>query len=77
MASMAAANLLGASAARRITNEQLALQMEQMALNDPDLAEHFARLAAGLPALQSQRATEDAQMAPAAEVSQPRKPRAA
>ena len=60
MASMAAANLLGALAGRRITNEQLALQMEQMALTDPELAEHYARLAAAVPALQAQRAVEDA-----------------
>jgi hypothetical protein len=64
MASMAAANLLGASAGRRITNEQLALQLEQMALTDPELAEHYARLAAAVPALEAQRAVEDAALAP-------------
>jgi hypothetical protein len=64
MASMAAANLLGASAGRRITNEQLAAQFEQMAFSDPELAEHYARMAAAVPALQAQRAMEDAAMEP-------------
>ena len=42
--------------------EQLAEQLEQMALSDPDLAEHYARLAAALPALQVQRALEDVEL---------------
>ena len=62
MAHLAAGKLLGASAGRRITTEQLAEQLEQMALSDPDLAEHYARLAAALPALQVQRALEDVEM---------------
>ena len=65
MASLAAANLLGASAERRISNQQLSAELEQMALSDPELAEHFAQLAAALPALQAQRAWEDAQVKPA------------
>jgi hypothetical protein len=64
MASMASANLLGASAGQRITNAQLAAQLEQMALSDPELAEHYARLAAAVPSLQAQRAVEDAEMEP-------------
>ncbi len=61
MASMASSRLLGASAERRISNEQLAEQMAEMALNDPELAAHYARLAAAAPALQAQRAREDAE----------------
>ena len=62
MASMASSRLLGASAERRISNEQLAEQMAEMALNDPELAAHHcARLAAAAPALQAQRAHEDAE----------------
>ena len=62
MAYLAAGKLLGASAGRRITNEQLAEQLEQMALSDPDLAEHYTRMAAALPALHIQRAVEDAEV---------------
>ena len=50
MAYMAAARLMGTSAGRRITNEQLAGELEQVALSDPELAEHYARLAAAVPA---------------------------
>jgi hypothetical protein len=77
MAYLAAANLMGASASKRITNEQLAEQLEEMALSDPDLAEHYASMAAGLPALQAQRAAEDAEMESAPRTSQTDVPRAA
>ena len=77
MACLAAAKLLGASADGRITNEQLAAQLEQMALSDPDLAEHYARMAAALPALQVQRALEDAEVESAQRISQVDRPRAA
>ena len=62
MARIAAANLLGASADQRISNQQLSEQLERMALNDPELAEHYARLSAALPALQARRALEDAEV---------------
>ena len=65
MAGFAAANLLGASADQRISNEQLSEQLERMALSDPELAEHYARLCAALPALQARRALEDAEMSSA------------
>ena len=77
MACLAAANLLGASAARRITNQQLAEQLEQMALSDPDLAEHYARMAAALPALQVQRAMEDVEVESTQRISPVDRPRAA
>ena len=77
MAYMAAANLLGASANQRITNEQLSKQLELMALNDPDLAEHYARLAAAVPALQVQRAMEDVELEPVPRDRPRDKPRAA
>ena len=77
MAYLAAANLLGASAERRITNEQLSEQLEQMALSDPELAEHYARMAAALPALQVQRALEDIEVESAQRVSPPERTRAA
>ncbi len=77
MANLAAAKLLGASAGRRITNEQLAEQLEQMVLGDPELAEHYGRLAAALPALRAQRALEDAEVESAQRVSQVDVPRAA
>jgi hypothetical protein len=64
MASVAAADLLGASAGQRITNQHLAAQLEQMALSDPELGEHYARLSAAVPSLQAQRALEDAEMEP-------------
>ena len=44
MANLAAANLLGASAERRITNRQLSEELEQMALSDPELVGHYAWL---------------------------------
>ena len=62
MADMAAASLLGASPERRITNEQLSAQLQQMAESDPELAEHFARMAAAVPALAAQRAMEDREL---------------
>ena len=77
MAYLAAANLMGASAERRITNEQLAEQLEQMALSDPDLAEHYGRMVAALPALQVQRDLEDIEMEPAQPISPAGRPRAA
>jgi hypothetical protein len=77
MAYLAAANLMGVSAGRRMTNEQLAKQLEQMALGDPDLAEHYARLSAALPALQAQRALEDAEVESSALVALMGAPRAA
>jgi hypothetical protein len=43
LAAYAAARLLGTSADRRISNVQLAGELEHMALSDPDLAEHYAR----------------------------------
>ena len=48
-----------------------------MALSDPDLAEHYARMAAAVPALQVQRATEDAEMQPAPKRSPTDRSRAA
>jgi hypothetical protein len=62
MASRAAADLLGSSADERISNADLARQLEQMALDDPELAAHYARMAAALPAFQVQRAQEDLEM---------------
>ena len=61
MASMASSCLFGTSAERRISNEQLAEQMAEMALNDPELAAHYERMAAAVPALRAQRAREDAE----------------
>jgi len=60
MASVAASQLLGGSAESRCSNEQLAKQLEEMALDDPELAAHFQRLADALPALQAVRLQEDA-----------------
>jgi hypothetical protein len=77
MAYLAAGKLLGASADRRITNEQLAEELEQVALSDPDLADHYARVAAALPALQAQRALEDAEVESAPRISQIDRTRAA
>ncbi len=77
MAHLAAGRLLGASAETRITNRQLAEQLEQMALSDPDLAEHYARTAAALPALQIQRAVEDAEVESARRISPLDRPQAA
>jgi len=77
MASLAAANLLGASAERRITNDQLSEQLELMALSDPDLAEHYSRLAAALPALQVQRAAEDIEVESTQRLPPVDRPRAA
>lgn len=64
MAYLAAARLMGDSASRRITNEQLAKEIELMALSDPDLAEHYGRMAAALPAFEVQRAAEDSEVEP-------------
>src|SRR5271157_3918072 len=61
MASMASSRLLGASAEERISNEQLAQQMAEIALDDPELAAHYARMATTVPALRVQRAREDAE----------------
>jgi hypothetical protein len=77
MAYLAAANLLGASAERRITNEQLSEQLEQMALSDTELAEHYARMAAARPVLEVQRALEDTEIESAQRVSLVDRPRAA
>ena len=77
MAYLAAGELLGASAGRRITNEQLAQRLEQTALSDPDLAEHYARMAAALSAIQAQRAMEDAELESALPVPQAERPKAA
>jgi hypothetical protein len=77
MAFLASAKLMGASAGRRITNEQLARELELMALGDPELAEHYGRLAAALPALQAQRAAEDAEVGPSPRISPIDQPRAA
>jgi hypothetical protein len=77
MAHMAAARLLGASAERRITNKQLAQQLEQMALSDPELAQHYVRMAAAVPALQVQRAMEDSELESSAGISLLDTPRAA
>ena len=77
MAYMAAAKLMGDSASRRITNEQLAGELEAIALCDPDLAQHYGRLAAALPALQAQRAAEDAEVGPSPRISPMDQPRAA
>lgn len=60
MAVVAASQLLGASAENRCNNEQLAKLLEEMALNDPELAAHYARLEEALPALQAVRVMEDA-----------------
>jgi hypothetical protein len=38
---------------------RMAMELEQLALSDPNLAEHYARLTAALPALKAQRAVED------------------
>jgi hypothetical protein len=65
MAAMASSQLLGASAEHRISNGDLAKYMEEMALGDAELAEHYVRLADALPALQAQRAAEDVELASA------------
>ncbi len=57
---MAASELLGGSAESRCSNEQLARQLEEMALDDPELAEHQRHLAEAVPALQAVRRLEDA-----------------
>jgi hypothetical protein len=59
MASVAASRLLGASAESRCSNEELAQQLERMALDDPELAAHYQRLAEAVPALQAVRWMED------------------
>jgi hypothetical protein len=64
MASVAANQLLGASAESRWSNEQLARQLEKLALDDPELAAHYQRLAEAVPALQAARLLEDAAMEP-------------
>ena len=64
MARTAAADLLGTSAEQRTSNAELAQRLEQMALEDPELAAHYARMAAALPAFQLQRAQEDLEMEP-------------
>jgi len=60
MASMAAGQLLGGSAESRCSNEQLAKQLEEMALDDPELAAHYQRMAEAIPALRAVRSLEDA-----------------
>ena len=60
MASVAASQLLGASAESRWSNEQLAKHLEEMALDDPELTAHYRRLAEAVPALQAVRMMEDA-----------------
>ena len=57
---MAASQLLGGSAESRWSNEQLAKQLEEMALDDPELAAHYRRLAEAVPALRAVRMQEDA-----------------
>jgi len=71
MAAMASSRLLGASAEFRISNSELANLMEEIALRDPELVAHYARLTAALPALQSQRAAEDAEIATACNAARP------
>ena len=60
MASVAASQLLGGSAESRCSNEQLAKQLEEIALDDPELAAHYRRMAEAVPALQAVRVLEDA-----------------
>jgi hypothetical protein len=60
MASLAASQLLGGSAESRWSDEQLAEQLQKMALDDPELAAHYQRLAEAVPALQAARLLEDA-----------------
>ncbi len=60
MAAAAASQLLGGSAESRLSNEQLAKLLEEMALDDPELAAHYQRLAEAIPALQAVRMMEDA-----------------
>ena len=60
MAATAASQLLGGSAESRWSNEQLAKHLEAMALDDPELAAHYQRLAGAVPALQAVRLLEDA-----------------
>ncbi len=60
MAALAASRLLGASAESRWSNEQLAKLLEEMALDDPELAAHYQRLEEALPALREVRRMEDA-----------------
>jgi len=57
---MAASQLLGGSAESRWSNEQVAKQLEEMALDDPELAAHYRDLAEAAPALQAVRLLEDA-----------------
>ena len=64
MASVAASQLLGGSAESRWSNEQLACELEGIALDDPELAAHYRRLAEALPALQALRSQEDAALDP-------------
>ncbi len=77
MAYLASAKLMGASANRRITNEQLATELQIMALADPELAAHYAALAGALPAFQAQRAQEDAEMETAPRAAPIDRPQAA
>ncbi len=60
MAAVAASQLLGGSAESRWSNEQLAKQLEEMALDDPELAAHYQGLVKALPALKAVRSMEDA-----------------
>jgi len=57
---LAASQLLGGSAESRWSDEQLAEQLQKMALDDPELAAHYQRLAEAVPALQAARLLEDA-----------------
>jgi hypothetical protein len=61
IAAYAAARLLGSSADRRISTVQLAGELEQMALSDPDLAEHYARQLKNRDIFRAWRATEEQQ----------------
>ncbi len=77
MAYLASAQLQGVSARSRITNEKLAEELESLALSDSELAEHYARMAAALPALQAQRTLEDKEVGPSPLISPIDHPRAA
>jgi hypothetical protein len=54
--------VLNDSSKSRISDAECANSKGKMALADPDLAEHYARVAAALPALEAQRALEDAEI---------------
>ena len=68
--------IAGPLAARCISESDLAILMEEMALRDPELVAHYAWLIAALPGARAQRAAEDAEIASVCNAACPH-PRAA